>query len=148
MLHDYESYGRHIKSMIAYAPVLYIGNQTSIIATLAIRHDFDILSNKLWDSVLWLKDGYNWVYTFIDKVSPKCVSLVPRMVWTVVEAIVGFDKKSHMAPGMMPMMARNDVGGASTTNLMHYGQLVRTGRIETLNRKGSPAHPYDEVKLA
>jgi len=45
---------------------------------------------------------------------------LPRTVWAFVEAIVGFDKTSHMSPERIPMMAKNDIGGTGTYNLKHW----------------------------
>jgi len=39
---------------------------------------------------------------------------------------------------MLPMMGRNDVGGTSTKNLMHWTQMVRSGYFQAFDY-GSPA---------
>lgn len=59
----------------------------------------------------------------MPNLAPKCVPILhflPRFVWNIVEGIVGFDKAYHIDMAYMPMMARNDVGGTSTKNLMHW----------------------------
>ena len=44
--------------------------------------------------------------------------------------IVGFDKDQHVYLGNLPMMARNDVGGASSKDLVHWEQLARSGKFQ------------------
>jgi len=45
---------------------------------------------------------------------------LPRTVWNIVEGIVGYDAAYHIDLAELPMMARNDVGGTSSKNLMHW----------------------------
>lgn len=44
----------------------------------------------------------------------------------MIEAIVGFDQVYHVDLGQLPMMGRNDVGGTSTKNILHWIQLIRS----------------------
>jgi hypothetical protein len=53
----------------------------------------------------------------------------PRFVWNIVGALEGFDKKTHIDIGNVPMMARNDVGGTSLKNMQHWIQMVRSGNF-------------------
>jgi hypothetical protein len=53
----------------------------------------------------------------------------PRTVWTFIETVVGFDKQYHIYLGSLPMMGRNDVGGTSTKNLLHWIQNIRSGNF-------------------
>jgi hypothetical protein len=57
------------------------------------------------------------------------IHYLPRTTWRFVEAIVGYDKNYHIDLGDLPMMARNDVGGTSTKNMMHWTQNVRSGQF-------------------
>jgi len=62
-------------------------------------------------------------FLYIPNLSAYAIPLLhylPRTVWNVVEGIVGFDKNYHIDLAQMPMMARNDVGGTSTKNIMHW----------------------------
>lgn len=110
--------------MIAYAPVMYVGNSTSIFCNLAIKLGLDTLIEKYFNSILWIKDGTSVINTLIYDFAPTFLSLVPRTTWSFVQGIVGYDAVSHMDPKMMPMMARNDVGGSGTQNLKHWSTHV------------------------
>jgi len=48
------------------------------------------------------------------------IHLLPRTIWSVVSALVGFDLETHIDLVELPMMARDDVGGTSTKNMMHW----------------------------
>lgn len=58
------------------------------------------------------------------------IHFLPRTVWNVVEALVGFDASYHIDLGELPMMARNDVGGTSSKNIMHWFQWIRSGKFQ------------------
>ena len=46
------------------------------------------------------------------------------------------------------MMARNDLGGTGTTNLLHYAQLINENSFQTPRRKDMPPPTdYDKSKL-
>ena len=79
-----------------------------------------------FDELLWLKDGYSHFDTFVYDYAPTILTFVPRTTWAFVEAIVGVDGVSHMSNKRMPMMARNDVGGSSTTNLKLWMKNIRS----------------------
>ena len=55
------------------------------------------------------------------------IHAIPRTVWSGIQAIVGFDKNLHVDLGFMPMIVRNDCGGTSTKNLLHWAQNMRSG---------------------
>lgn len=62
-------------------------------------------------------------FLYVPNISPyfePVLHFLPRTVWNVVEALVGFDAAYHIDLGELPMMARNDVGGTSTKNTMHW----------------------------
>jgi hypothetical protein len=128
--------------MIALAPVMYIGNQSSPAVNLCLYLKLDVLLEDHLDSILWIQDGASMLDTFIYNYSPLIIEILPRTVWAFVEAIVGFDKVSHIDNGRMPMMARNDVGGTSTVNLKHWTLLAKTGKFLDLNE-----NEYDVSKL-
>lgn len=106
--------GHKIDTFIGMAPVMYLGHQTSIMATLGIELGWDLwLEEHMW-SILWIKQGTSLLSDLVVKFSPALLTLVPRTTWSFVQGIVGFDDVSHMDTQQMPMMARNDVGGTST----------------------------------
>ena len=47
----------------------------------------------------------------------------------------------------MPMIAKNDVGGTSTTNLAHWCQNLKDGRFASLEKKGQPSKEYPVENL-
>jgi lysosomal acid lipase/cholesteryl ester hydrolase len=63
-------------------------------------------------------------------VGPAFLHAFPRFVWNIVQTVVGFDKEQHLDLAMLPMMGRNDVGGTSTKNLLHWVQMVRAGYFQ------------------
>ena len=115
--------------MVAFAPVMYVGHQNSPFVTFLLKTG---LANYVLDNfveVLWLKDGYNRFDTFVYNWAPTILTFIPRTTWAFVEAIVGLDGVSHMAPARMPMMARNDVGGSSTVDLKHWLLNMQSGKF-------------------
>ena len=77
---------------------------------------------------------YNWIDSFlylpaVSKYAAGFIHFLPRTVWTIIETICGFDKVYHVNMGLLPMMGRNDVGGTSTKNLVHWMQNFRSGRF-------------------
>lgn len=66
---------------------------------------------------------YAWEFMYLPTISPWAapfLHLMPRFIWNFIETVVGFDKSYHLDLGSLPMMGRNDVGGTSTKNLMHW----------------------------
>lgn len=53
-------------------------------------------------------------------IAPRFVQLLPRFVWSFVQLIVGINDVSQVDPARLPMLAVNDLGGVSTTNLKHW----------------------------
>lgn len=84
--------------MIAYAPVMYVGNSTSIFCNLAIKLGLDTLIENHFKSILWIKDGTSLINTLIYEIAPTFLSYVPRTTWSFVQGIVGYDDVSHMDP--------------------------------------------------
>jgi hypothetical protein len=57
------------------------------------------------------------------------IHFLPRTIWAVISGMVGFDVATHIDYGQLPMMARNDVGGTSSKNTMHWFQEIRSGHF-------------------
>jgi hypothetical protein len=53
----------------------------------------------------------------------------PHVSWTVAECFGGFDNGLHINLSRIPMMANNDIGGSSTKNIMHWAQMIRSGKV-------------------
>ena len=73
---------------------------------------------------------------YLPSISTYAESLLhffPRTIWAFLCSMVGFDKTQHIDMGMLPMMGRNDVGGTSTKNLMHWTQMIRSGNFEAFD---------------
>jgi len=84
--------------MIAYAPVMYVGNQSSSAVDLIRDLGLDVWLEDHLESILWLQDGSSRLNTFIYNYAPFFLEVVPRTTWAFVSSIVGFDKISHMDP--------------------------------------------------
>ena len=65
--------------------------------------------------------------TKIEKAQPIYRQIGSRGFYYFVQTVVGFDQSYHLDLGMLPMMGRNDVGGTSSKNLMHWTQMMRSG---------------------
>jgi hypothetical protein len=66
---------------------------------------------------------YIWEFMYLPAISTYAAPFLhyfPRMIWNFIETVVGFDRNYHIDLGSLPMMGRNDVGGTSTKNLMHW----------------------------
>ena len=68
---------------------------------------------------------YKWFdhFLYLPVLGPKLLPVLdylPRTVWAGVCALVGYDSGYHIDLGELPMMARNDVGGTSSKNTMHW----------------------------
>lgn len=103
------------------APVAYVGKQTSSLITTLDLLEIADLFYEYFNDFLYLPS--------ISNIAVPVLHALPRMVWNIVEWIVGFDAEYHIDLAYMPMMARNDVGGTSTKNLMHWIQNVRTDKF-------------------
>ncbi len=71
-------------------------------------------------------------FMYIPVIAPylePVIHFLPRTIWAATSAMVGFDELLHIDLGELPMMARNDVGGTSTKNTMHWFQEIRSGNF-------------------
>ena len=119
--------------MVAFAPVMFVGNQTSDLISAAVKNDVDIILAKIFDTFL-VFDFRTYFDEFVFWIAPRAICYIPRTVWTFVSGIVGYDNALHMDYGRLPMMGRNDVGGTGMNNIKHWAQNMRTGKFQTLER--------------
>jgi len=131
----YPDLGQKIEKMVAFAPVMYLGHQNGPLILLVEETGIDKVLLNAFEELLWFKDGYSRFDTFVYDWAPTILTFIPRTTWAMVEAIVGIDGVSHMANKRMPMMARNDVGGSSTTNLKLWMKNIRAKGFADLNGK-------------
>lgn len=110
------------KAFIGLAPVMYVYNQNSVLATTLSLLEIPDLLVEYIDSFLYIPQ--------LSALGPVFLHAFPRFVWNIVQTIVGFDKEQHLDLAMLPMMGRNDVGGTSTKNLLHWVQMVRAGYFQ------------------
>ena len=104
------------------APVMYENHQGSALVQCINLLDIADLAYDFLDDILYLPN--------IPSIAVPVLHLVPRTTWTIVEGIVGVDQEFHIDLARMPMMARNDVGGTSTKNLLHWIQWIREGKFQ------------------
>jgi lysosomal acid lipase/cholesteryl ester hydrolase len=131
----YPDLGQKIEKMVAFAPVMYLAHQNGPLILLTAETGVDKILLNTFDELLWLKDGYSHFDTFVYDCAPTILTFIPRTTWAFVEAIVGVDGVSHMSNKRMPMMARNDVGGSSTTNLKLWMKNIREKGFGDLDGK-------------
>ncbi|CDW75411.1 lysosomal acid lipase cholesteryl ester hydrolase-like [Stylonychia lemnae] len=112
---------QYYKAFIGFAPVAHVSNSPSpLVKTLDLLEIPDLLLEYFWD-LLYLPS--------IAPVAAPFLHFFPRTVWNFIQTLVGFDKVYHINLGTLPMMARNDVGGTSTKDLMHWIQNFRSGNF-------------------
>jgi pimeloyl-ACP methyl ester carboxylesterase len=116
-----------VEAFVGFAPVMFLGHQSSSLVTTLMMVNFDYLLEDAFNSVL-VKG-----HSLFTGIGPYFIDKLPRTVWSFVESIVGYDKVSHMDPSRMPMMAQNDVGGTGTPNLRHWSHNLRGTRFTNKN---------------
>lgn len=84
-----------------------------------IKFKLDYIITNWFDYWFWIKRGSLFNDIVLD-IAPKFVQLFPRFVWTFVQLIVGINEVPQIDPARLPMLAVNDLGGVSSTNLKHW----------------------------
>jgi len=116
-----QSLSQYFKAFVGLAPVAHVTRHTSVLVkTLDLLEIPDLLHEYVWE------------FLYVPAISTYAAPFLhffPRTVWTFLETMVGFDKMTHIYLGSLPMMGRNDVGGTSTKNLMHWMQNIRSGNF-------------------
>lgn len=105
--------------MVAFAPVMFVGNQRSDLITFSVRFYLDFLAVKMFDSLL-VFDFRPYLDKLILWIAPRAICYIPRTVWTFVNGVVGYDNNHHMDYARLPMIGRNDIGGSGTINIKHW----------------------------
>ena len=94
--------------------------------------------------MLWFKDGYDLTTTVCYYATMYGMYLFPRASYSIVEGFVGYDRKRHVDYNRWPVMGAHQMGGASSTDLIHYASLIRTGRFNDRNGTDYPLHHLKE----
>jgi len=103
---------QYFKAFIGIAPVASVGYQESALLTALDLLNIADLFYEYFKSFLY--------FPHITKIAESLIHLLPRTVWAVASALCGYDIGLHISLQELPMMARNDVGGTSTKNMMHW----------------------------
>ncbi|CAG9787966.1 unnamed protein product [Diatraea saccharalis] len=112
-------YNDKIKMMFALAPVAWMANVRSPLVKM-FSPAFNFLSNVLWD--------YNFINTeFLESFSGTICGILGTNCHSVMYMIVGHDSK--YMNDVMPVMLGHMPTTSSTLQLVHYGQLVKSGRF-------------------
>ncbi len=74
-------------------------------------------------------DAVLYVHSIFTQIAQYLARYFPHLTWTVGECFGGFDDGLHVNLKRIPMMANNDIGGSSTKNVMHWAQMLRSGRV-------------------
>jgi len=109
---------QYFKAFIGIAPVGTVGHQESALLTALDLLNIADLFYEYFKTFLY--------FPHITKIAEPVIHLLPRTVWAICSALCGYDTGLHISLEELPMMARNDVGGTSTKNMMHWLQDVRT----------------------
>ena len=133
----YEDIGQKVDTFIGFAPVMFVGHQTSSFVIVAIKFYLDVLLEDTFRSVLF------WGHRVVAFVGPWFMHYIPRTTWAVIGSVVGYDFSNHMDFGRIPMFANNDIGGTGTMNLRHWEQNMKSGRFADYHGKD-----YDTSQLA
>lgn len=104
--------------------MLFVGNSQSIAAKTMDLLQIPEIMYELKDSILYMPNAV--------KMSP-LLHFFPRLTWSFVQTITGFNSELHVDLSAMPMMAANDVGGTSTKNMLHWIQMIRTKRFRAFD---------------
>ena len=110
------------KAFVGIAPVLYTGGIHS-----AFVDTLDILQGP--EFAMTYMDAVLYVHSIFTQALQILTRYMPHVTWAVMECFGGFDDGIHVNLRRIPMMANNDVGGTSTKNMMHWAQMVRSGRV-------------------
>ena len=84
---------------------------------------------------------------FLD-ISLWALDRLPRTTWKGIEGIIGFNTKSHIDFGRLPMMVRNDLGGSSSQNFKHWMQIWFSDSFQTLETRNQKPEDYKVSRLA
>lgn len=74
-------------------------------------------------------DAVLYVNNILTQAGQVLTRYFPHLTWTVIGCFGGFDDSLHVNLKRIPMMVNNDVGGTSSKNMMHWAQMVRSGRV-------------------
>jgi hypothetical protein len=103
------------------APVLYTYNHVSVaVKVIDLLHISELLH--------YYFDGFLY-YSFLPTLGVTFLHYFPRTALNFIYTVVGADRVYHVDPAFMPMMARNDVGGTSTKDVVHWIQNTRSGNM-------------------
>ena len=101
------------------APVAHVGNHKSDLLTI-----LDLL--ELPDLVYHSMSSFMYIPVVPEFFQP-AIHYFTRTVNSFICGLVGYDHTLHIDLSYLPMLSRNDVGGTSSKNLLHWIQNVRTG---------------------
>lgn len=101
---------------------MYVYNQNAPLVTMLNLFEVPDLLAEYFNTFLYVPAMADWGVPFLH--------YFPRFVWAFIEGVVGFDKELHMDLAQLPMMARNDLGGTSSKNIMHWVQMIRAGYFQ------------------
>eukprot|EP00347_Sterkiella_histriomuscorum_P003459 403364216 len=127
------------KAFVGVAPVLYAQHMESFLVKTAQYTDLTNIMRTFSDTVLYVPS--------IGKIGGYLTHFIPRTVWHFVQLIVGYDDTIHVDLVQLPMMSFNDVGGTSTSNMAHWGQMIFSGKLAKFDRgRSGNLRAYNQTK--
>lgn len=94
------------------APVVYTSNHLSVLTTLVDKLEIAELLHYYLDGLLQ--------QSFLPAYGVYGLHYFPRVSLNFICALVGYDREQHIDLSFLPMMARNDIGGTSTKDMLHW----------------------------
>ncbi len=139
----------HIKSFVGLAPVLFVHHIPGAVE--------QYLGQSGLVDFLYAAGFKNFgVLPFMPSLYVPFCKVFPGLVRQIVTSITGHTQNQTFDLTRLSVMARNEVGGTSVQNMMHWVQLMRSGRFtmfdygleKNMEKYGQPQPPeYDLTKL-
>ena len=117
----YPDFPKKIKAFVALGPAMYVKNMYSPLMAPLVRIPLvDLLYKLNLNNALLFPD-------FCSVILRELVLRFPSVTWQFVETIAGFTVNLQVDLSRMAVMARNEPGGTSMKNCLHWMQMIRTG---------------------
>lgn len=113
-----EDLSQYFRAFVGLAPVTYINHQISPLVSLLYDLDFSEVIYDYFDKFLYVAEPNYY--------GKELFHYFPRFSWGLISMLVGFDTDYHIDLGQLPVVIRNDVGGSSAKNIMHWYQNMMT----------------------
>ena len=111
-----DNIGSRIDKFVGFAPIMYLGNMYSNTIYLQLLTRYEYILPLFSDTMMYYGKYHDFVVPFFIEVA----HYFPRTLWAYLENGFGISYWANIDYSQLPVMARNDIGGTSVTNTMHY----------------------------